>query len=59
MSAKSGLVYKDWLAWPGPEKIWMSDLIKRKALIKQEPEGNIRYQQTQIKICDEYKHSCL
>ena len=58
-SAKSGLVYKDRLAWLGPKKIWMSDLIKRKALIKQESEGNIRYQQTQIKICDKYRHSCL
>ena len=58
-SAKSGSVYKDRLAWLGPEKIWMSDLIKRNALIKQEPEGNIRYQQTQIKICDKYRHSCL
>ena len=58
-SAKSGSVYKDRLAWLGPEKIWMSDLIKRKALIKQESEGNIRYQQTQIKICDKYRHSCL
>ena len=39
--------------------LWLMNLIKNGSLIKQEPEGNIRYQQAQIKICDEYKHFIL
>ena len=39
--------------------LWLMNLIKNGSLIKQEPEGNIRYQQAQIKICDEYKHFML